>query len=40
MADRTIKKSDVDNVVARAYLGIKAADGREPNMETLEEFIR
>ncbi len=40
MADRTIKKSDVDNVVARAYLGIKAADGREPKMETLEEFIR
>ena len=39
MSDRIIKKSDVDNVVARAYLGIKAADGREPNMETLEEFI-
>ena len=39
-ADRIIEKSDVDHMVARASLGIKAVDGREPNAKAMEEFVR
>ena len=40
MTDRIVRKSDVYHMVARASLGIKAVDGREPNNRAMEEFVR